>query len=144
MKFILLVTLISVFNQAYALQCSFRTNTPNTVDYGTGVFEGLAVLKDGATSQTILIKPDNTLVENFDSQATRTIEELTALDGSKLANIIKTNNGGLWANIGIVDISKPSKFIFEAGAVSADGASIYVMNLLRKHAFTCYTFFNKK
>lgn len=60
MKFILLVTLISVFNQAYALQCSFRTNTPNTVDYGTGVFEGLAVLKDGATSQTILIKPDNT------------------------------------------------------------------------------------
>jgi hypothetical protein len=129
-------------SQAHALHCTLNKENPKQQGtFDQTVFSAIEVLKGGAKNQLILVKPDNSIVENFDFRSVDTLEKWKAIDKGIMAVITRNDDNTLAIGTGSVDISKKDNMLpMDALAIGTEGKLLSVMNFAKKLSLSCFTF----
>jgi hypothetical protein len=128
--------------QAHALHCTLDKENPKQQGtFDQTVFNAIEVLKGGAKNQVILVKPDNSIVENFDSRSVDTIEKWQAIDKSIMAVITRNDDNTLAIGTASVDMTKKDNILpMDALAIGTEGKLLSVVNFAKKLSLSCFTF----
>ncbi len=129
-------------SQAHAIKCNLKKENPiHKGSYDQEVFVNLEVLKNGVTGQAVLVKPDNSIVENFDYRSIDTYEKWKAIDKSIVTVVTRSEGNLLSIGIGSVDISNKDNMLpMEALAVGKDAKQLGIMSLSKKLFLFCHNF----
>lgn len=140
-KIMAVVVFMAGIGQANALVCTLNKENPTKQgQFDQNVFQSLEVLKGGAKQQLILVKPDGTVVENFDFKSVDTIEKWNAIDKSIMAVITRNEDNTLAIGTASVDVSKKENIMpMDALAIGTEGKILSVMNFSKKLALSCFS-----